>query len=32
MFKNREKDRIENTKRKLDKLENELKVIEESEE
>lgn len=32
MFKDREKDRIENTKRKLDKLENELKVIEESEE
>lgn len=32
MFKDREKARIEKTKRELDKLENELKVIEESEE
>ena len=32
MFKDREKARIEKTKKELDKLENELKVIEESEE
>lgn len=32
MFKDREKARIEKSKRELDKLENELKVIEESEE
>lgn len=32
MFKNREKTRIENTKKELDRLENVLRVIEESEE